>query len=77
MKLTTSFISRTKQIYAKTLTVSEATFKIKTILALLEMYLRQQSKLQKLQKTTIFKTTNAKTVIKAILESPYKLLQTP
>ena len=31
MKLTTFFISRTKQIYAKTLTVSKSTFKIKTM----------------------------------------------
>ena len=29
MKLTTSFISRTKQIYSKTFTVSESAFKIK------------------------------------------------
>ena len=32
MKLTTFFISKTKQIYAKTLTVPESTFKIKAIL---------------------------------------------
>ena len=31
MKLTTFFISRTKQIYAKTLTVSESEFKIKVM----------------------------------------------
>ena len=31
MKLTTLFISRTKQIYVKTLTVSECTFKEKAI----------------------------------------------
>ena len=41
MKLTTFFISRTKQIYAKTLTISENTFKIKTMSpwALLEILL--------------------------------------
>ena len=32
MKLTTFFISKTKQIYAKALTVSENTFKIKAML---------------------------------------------
>ena len=32
MKLTTFFISKTKQIYAKTLTVPESTLKIKAIL---------------------------------------------
>ena len=32
MKLTTFFISKTKQIYAKILTVSESTFKIKAML---------------------------------------------
>ena len=31
MKLTTSFISRTKQIYTKTFTVSESAFKIKVM----------------------------------------------
>ena len=41
MKLATFFISRTKQIYAKTLTVSESIFKIKEMLlwALLEIFL--------------------------------------
>ena len=33
MKLTTFFISRTKQIYAKALTVSESTFKLKAMMA--------------------------------------------
>ena len=32
MKLTSFFISETKQIYAKKLTVSESTFKIKAVL---------------------------------------------
>ena len=31
MKLTNFFVSRTKQIYAKTLTVSESTFKVKRV----------------------------------------------
>ena len=41
MKLTTFFISRTKQIYAKTLTVSERAFKIKVMSAwtLFELFL--------------------------------------
>ena len=33
MKLTTLFISKTKQTYAKTLTIRKSTFKIKTMLA--------------------------------------------
>ena len=32
MKLTTFFISKTKQIYSKTLTVPESTFKIKAMI---------------------------------------------
>ena len=32
MKLTTFFISKTKQIYAKTLTIPESAFEIKTML---------------------------------------------
>ena len=43
MKLTTFYVSKTKQIYSKTLTVSERAFKIKTIIAwaLFEIFARK------------------------------------
>ena len=84
MKLTSYFISKTKQIYAKTLTVLESTFKMRAKLPwmLFEIWLCQQlfAKKDFCTKTrlcNIFKTTNIKTLIKFILESPYKLLQIP
>ena len=68
MKLATIFISRAKQIYAQTLTVSESTFKIKVM---------HTGFCTKTRLCNIFKTTNTKTLIKAISESPYMLLQKP
>ena len=81
MKLITFFISRTKHIYAKTLTVSESTFKIKAKppWKLFEISLHQQlfankDFCTKMRLCNIFKTTNTKKLIKAILESLYKVL---
>ena len=77
MKLRTFFISRTKQIYAKAITVCESTFKIKAMSAwtLFEFCLRQQlfpnkNFCTKTRLCNIFKTKNTKTFIKTILESP-------
>ena len=63
MKLTTFFISKTKQIYAKILTALEIVFEIKAMLPWI-FCLRQQlfSRLR-----NIFKTANTNTLIKAIL----------
>ena len=85
MKLTTCFILKTKQIYTKTLTVSESTFKIKLMSAwtlFSKFCLRQQFFANKDFYTNkrfcnIFKTTNTKKLIKAISESSSKFLQTP
>ena len=85
MKLTTCFILKTKQIYTKTLTVSESTFKIKLMSAwtlFSKFCLRQQFFANKDFYTNkrfcnIFKTTNTKKLIKAISESSNKFLQTP
>ena len=82
MKLATFFISRTKQIYAKTLAVSESAFKMKVMSAWILFELLQQlsAKKKTCMKTrlcNIFKTTNTKTLIKTISESPKKRLQTP
>ena len=80
MKLITFFISRTKQIYAKTLTVSESAFKMKVMSpwTLFELLLTSAVICkQRLLHENIFKTKNTETLIKAISESPKKLLQTP
>ena len=62
MKLTTFYVSKTKQIYSKTLTVSERAFKIKAIIAwALSKFLHENE--------------NNKTLITNILESPFQLLQ--
>ena len=84
MKLTTFFISRTKQIYAITLTVSESTFKLSAIspwelfeilltsaVICNERFLHRNEIAQCLQN---YKYQDV--IIKAILENPYKLLQT-
>ena len=84
MKLKTFFISRTKQIYAITLTVSESTFKLSAISSwelfeiLLtsavicnERFLHRNEIAQYLQN---YKYQDV--IIKVILENPYKLLQT-
>ena len=82
MKLTI-FILRTKQIYAKTLTIPESTFKIKTMLlwtlfeTLLTSAVTNKGVSTKTRLSNIFKTTNAKTLIKAILDSSFEFLQTP
>ena len=80
MKLITFFISRTKQIYAKTLTVSESAFKMKVMSpwTLFELLLTSAVICkQRLLHENIFKTKNTETLIKAISESPNKLLQIP
>ena len=84
MKLKTFFISRTKQIYAITLTVSESTFKLSAIspwelfeilltsaVICNERFLHRNKIAQYLQN---YKYQDV--IIKAILENPYKLLQT-
>ena len=84
MKPTEPFISRNKQVHVKTSTVSESTFEIKIC------HLGHSSKFNlrqhlfanigfctKTRLCNIFKTTNTKTLIKAILESFYTILQTP
>ena len=81
MKLTTFFISRTKQIYPKTLKVSESEFNM-TLGHFSNFCLRQQLFANKdfYTKTSlcnVFKTKNTKTLIKAISESHNKLLQMP
>ena len=75
---------RTKQIYAKTLTAFESKSKIKAMSPrhLPRFRLRQQlfgnkDFSTKTRLRNIFKTTNIEVLIKAILESPYKLLQKP
>ena len=82
MELTTFFISRPQQIYAKTLTISENAFKMKVMSAwtLFELLLTsgltcKQRLLQETRLCNIFRDTNTKTLIKAISESPNKLLQ--
>ena len=84
MKLTTFFISETKQIYAKALTVHESTFKVKAMLPWISFEILLASAvickrifLHKNETCNIFKTTNTKMLIKAILERSYKLLQIP
>ena len=84
MKLITFFIIRTKQIYAKTLTVSEIAFKMKVMSTwtLFELCLRQQlfankDFFTKMRLCNIFKTKNTEALIKAISESPNKHLQMP
>ena len=85
MKLTTFFISRTKQIYAITLTASESTFKLSAIspwelfeilltsaVICNEMFLHRNEIAQYLQNYKYHQDV----IIKAILENPYKLLQT-
>ena len=77
-------VSRTRQIDAETLTVSESTFKNKGNITLntfrnvayVSSYLRTKIFARK-RDCNIFKTANTKTLIKAILESPYKPLNKP
>ena len=81
MKLTTIFIVKTKQIYAKILTVPESTFKIKAMLPWIAFEILLTSAVicepRFLHGNEIFRATNTKAFIKAILESSYKLLQMP
>ena len=74
MKLTTFFISKTKQIYAKALIVPESTLTVKAMLPWIfaNGYFCTKTKL-----CNIFRTTDTKMLIKAILERYYKLLQIP
>ena len=74
MKLRTFSISRTKEIYAKTI-VSEYIFKLKAmrlinifrIFAYISSYLQTKT-CKKARLCNIFEATNAKTLIKAILQ---------
>ena len=84
MKLTTFFVSRTKQIYTKALAVSESLIKIKAMppWALFETLLTwvvicKQRFLHENEMCNIFKSRNTKTLIMYILENLCKLLQTP
>ena len=79
----TLFIWKTKHIYAKTFTVFESTLKKHCHIGqFLKFYLRQQLFAKKdfyakSRLCYIFKTTDTEIWIKAILESPDKLLQMP
>ena len=83
MKIT-FFFSKTKQIYVKILTVPESTFKIKAMIPwiLFETFFTSAFiyKLRFLHENEIvqyLQNYNTKTLIKIILENPYKVLQMP
>ena len=74
MKLTTFFISKIKQIYAKTLTALEIAFEIKPMLlgifsnfCLRHQLFANKDFCMKTRLCNIFKTANTKTLIKVIL----------
>ena len=75
MKLITVFISKTKQIYTKILTVSENRFHFLTLLELYVSSYLQTDFCTKTRLYNIFKTTNAKSLVKTNLESPFKALE--
>ena len=84
MKLTTFFISRTERIDIKTINISESTFKIKEIstwtlfkILLTSAVICKQRLLHENEIVQYLQNKNSKTLIKVILESPYKLQQTP
>ena len=79
MKLATFYV----QIYAKTFTLSQSTLKIKAMslghffeILLMSAGICKQHFYIKAKLCNIFKTANTKTLIKGIIESPFKLLKT-
>ena len=77
MKLTMFFISSTKRIFTKLLSFSESSIKIKArshwalFLILLQQLFANNDFCMETRLCNIFKTANAMTLTKIILESPY------
>ena len=78
MKLATFFVSSTKCIFRKLLSFSESSIKIKVrsrwvlFLILLQQLFANNDLCMKTRLCNIFKTANAMTLTKTILESPYE-----
>ena len=75
MKITIFFLCGTKQIYTKPLAVSKSTLKLKVMspqkICLSQQLFENKIFCMKIRLCDNFKTTNAMTLIKVILESPF------